>query len=542
MPVAASEIFEFLEQQEPRTVERHVIACPAFGTLRRNLRKIALHLLEPDDQEALSVSNGLQVLLSKWLTVPIPFDHSMLTDVTNTLGQTETVQNRWGSDIRVFYDNALCAANDLSSIENPTREMLRAAIRKLRTQERMFKIYCHRRGRPYFDSILVPPENLPLSEDAFLHSVRDYRESQPFDVLIKFGPLRTRGWGSAPDALLTAPRFSTLFHIVWSGCSDDADFGYDPVSPSTDVPRTDGVSPSASERIRRGPMDWNLQVKRVGEDLGAPAEYTAEDDELRVFRVKKQPTGRRQGLLVQIDEEYGILYPPNSQVLSFDPDSAVREPIDQRIPGETLVEGMFLITPLVDNVDLGGTHAEQGHYSKIWRTKLEQQWQADSESLVARLYDAGLKLVHLNSAIRHWCEPPGTVIHAPQQMKHFEILIRVLGVGNNGNDRQEQKRSLRFWQRAWDEIRRSRGEAIQTGVQEHEIVREQHLVILKKLLPQIREKASVDDYFSLAIPFRDEIKGAFFFRRVRGIEEGFCVPETEFKAIRELTFIDQWRD
>jgi len=53
---------------------------------------------------------------------------------------------------------------------------------------------------------------------------------KPFEVLIKMGPLRSKGWGSAPDAIVSAPRFGTLVQIVWAGCADEDDFGYDPVA------------------------------------------------------------------------------------------------------------------------------------------------------------------------------------------------------------------------------------------------------------------------------------------------------------------------
>ena len=542
MPVAASQIFEFLERQKVGTVDRHEIASATFGTLRRSLRQIALKLCDSDDQEALPVSNRLRVLLCEWLTVPVPFDRSMLSAVEDLLGGAEAVHARWGSDTGALHDLALRAAEDLPSIENPVREKLRTVILKHRSQERIFKVYCHRQARQHFESLFAPTEDSPLSEGTFLHSLRDYCETGPFDVLIKVGPLRIRGWGSAPDALLTAPRFGTLFQIVWSGCSDDPDFGYDPVSPPTVAPTTDEAAPVAAMSTRRGSVEWSTRVTRSGEDPGAIAGYADEADELRVFKGTHQPCDKRPATLVQVDEEYGILYSPHSKVLSFDTSPAAGEPISLRIPGETLVEGMFLITPLVDDVDLGGVRAEHGHYSQIWRARLEQEWRTDASDLIARLHAAGLTLVHLNAAIRHWCKPPGTVIHAPQQMKHFEILLRVLGVDGDRNNSPGQKRPSLFWQLAWNEVRRSRGEAIQTGVQEQEIVEEQQLVILRKLMPQIRDKALADTSFHLAIPAGNDMKGGFLFRKVCGIEEGFGAPETELKVVRELNLIDQWRD
>jgi len=56
------------------------------------------------------------------------------------------------------------------------------------------------------------------------------------------GPLRSKGWGSAPDAILSAPRFARLIQIVWSGCGDEEDFGYDPVAVQGSTARRAGIN------------------------------------------------------------------------------------------------------------------------------------------------------------------------------------------------------------------------------------------------------------------------------------------------------------
>jgi hypothetical protein len=170
---------------------------------------------------------------------------------------------------------------------------------------------------------------------------------------------------------------------------------------------------------------------------------------------------------------------------------------------------------------------------------LEVAWNANAIVLTNRLREAGLDLVHLEAAIRHWCRPPTAVIHAPQQMRHFEILVRVLGLGGGNN--HYFNGAAAWWRSAWNEIRRSRGEAIQAGVHEQEIVDEQLLVILRSLLPQIREKASSNVGFHLQIPDGRDVQGAFLFFKVSGIEEGFLVPETELKKVCDLNTIEQWR-
>lgn len=187
---------------------------------------IVARFSESDDGDSQEVAERLRILLSEWLTVPIPFNSELLESVS-ALGDAKAVETRWGREIRAAYDLACAAASAIQHMENPVRIELRDTIQLLRILGRSWRIYCHRRARVHFESIFAAE---PLAADAFLHSVRDYREAEPFDVLIKVGPLRSRGWGSAPDALLSAPRFATLIQIVWTGCADEDDFGYDPVA------------------------------------------------------------------------------------------------------------------------------------------------------------------------------------------------------------------------------------------------------------------------------------------------------------------------
>jgi hypothetical protein len=73
--------------------------------------------------------------------------------------------------------------------ENPARIQLRDVIRELRSRNRTFKIYSHRRARPHFSSLFVAPGEPALLESDFLSSVREYREAETFDTLLKMGPL-----------------------------------------------------------------------------------------------------------------------------------------------------------------------------------------------------------------------------------------------------------------------------------------------------------------------------------------------------------------
>jgi hypothetical protein len=389
-------------------------------------------------------------------------------------------------------------------------------------------------AEPDFQSILDEAGEIPLENTSFLHSVKDYREAEPFDVLVKVGPLRSRGWGAVPDAILTAPRFSTLVQIVWSGCGDEPDFGYDPVAAASRLTAATGVRPHDTG------ISWIFRLTRSGHDMNGSPEYIPNEDEFQVFRTLNDNRDKRPATLIQIDENHGIFYPPHSQVLSFDPAPDAQESLTRRLPGETLVDGMFIVRHMLGDVQPGELRAEHGHYSQIWKACLVAELRRDTQSLLSRLSQAGLDLVHLRAAVGNWSKPPTTVIHAPQQWKHFEILVRVLGVNFEASHFSGQQRAP-GWQRAWNEVQRSRGEAIQAGVQEQEIIDEQLLAILNRLLPDIRREAEKDEGFLLSIPAGEELNGLVLFHKVCSIERGFLVPHTALKCVCELNTVEQWR-
>lgn len=527
MVVTATQIFDFLDRHSTCSIERYEMSSADFSILRRSLRSIVENLRESDDLEARSISDTLRMLLSEWLTVPVPFDGAILAAV-QALGDPDAFEARWGHDIRVSYDAAQRAAQDLSQNENPVRVKLLALIRELRAAGRTFKIYCHKRAAPHFESLLVQSTDPLLEKAVFFHSVKDYRAAEPFDVMIKVGPLRARGWGSAPDAILTAPRFTTLIQVVWSGCADEPSFGYDPVSLA-------GPAAGPDYGSRGNGVSWKSRVTLSGSPGGV-----FDDDEFRIFRELNVDRDKRRATLVQIDEEHGILYPPHSMVLSFDPALGAQEPLGLRLPGETLVEGMFVIRQNLHDMSLGEVPVEHGHYSRIWKARLAEEYQKDAKGLVMRLYAAGLDLKYLHVAVANWCKPPTTVIRAPQQKRHFEILMRVLGVDFDTSAEPRHRRAS-WWQYAWNEIARTRGEAIQAGVHEHENIEEQLLVIMKRLLPDIRHKAATEEQFSVAVPVEEELQGNVMFDKVCLIEEGFFVPANEIKVVCELNRIEQWR-
>lgn len=535
MPVPTSHLFDFLDAHTSCSIERHEISSNVFSALRRSVRSIVIAFRDSDDLEAQDITFSLRTVMSEWLTVPVVFNGAMLAAL-QSMGDECSVERRWGRDIRLAYEDAVKNARLIQGSENPLRAAVAERIRDLTESGRQFRIYCHSQARVHFDN-LSSAAGMALPSGVFVHSVSQYRNVEPFDMLIKVGPLRSRGWGSAPDALLTAPRFDTLLQFVWTGCSDEAGFGYDPASttvPGTDnAPRAAGAGEASSPALRIG---WaTTQFRSKAEYTDGP-EPIIDADDFELFS-RLPPSGeQRRATLVQIGPDHGILYPPHSKVLSFDSAAAV----EYRLPGETLTEGMFLAIPILDDASLQGVQVEEGHFSRTWKAKLAVEFTSDPDSLIHRLRSNGLDLLVLRSRIEHWCKPATTVIHAPQQMRHFEILIGVLGIDFN-NAAQPGARRAPWWKYAWDEVRRARGQAIHSGFQEQQVEDEKLLTILRAIEPQLRAEAATQAMFEQKIPSGFPLQGHIRFYKIAVVEDGFLAPSGDLRTIHELSTINQWR-
>lgn len=537
MLVTTSRLFDFIDRPS-FTIERYEIASVLFGDLRRSLRSMIVSLYESGDWEGREIADRLRTVLSEWLTVPVRFDDAILTALVQMGGPT-AVEFRWGRDIRAHYEDASRFARNIMCTENPVRAMLAKSIRGYLENQQSFRIMCHRRSRVHIESLSDSSGVIALPENVFVHSVVDYRETEPFLALLKIGPLRSRGWGATPDAVITSPRFETLIQIIWSGCGDEPGFGYDPVSSHlSDCSRVPGKSLVADHHNPILQLNWEVRETRSRDNTVGQYSELPDVNDLEVFNGLTQTTELQRATMLQVDDAHGILYPHLSRVLSIDGDTHI---IDYRLPLETLHEGMFLILPVVADGSLAGLQAEEGQFSRKWKTSLQTEYRQDPEGFANRLRDAGLRLRGLQSRIEHWCIPATTVIPAPQHMSHFEILISVLGVDFDSGS-IANKCLTSWWQYAWDEVRRSRGQAIQMGIQEQQVWDEKMLTVVKSLDAMIRVNLN-NSVFKLQIPMNqsNEIEGILHFYRIIAIEEGLRVPPGELKMLCELNRIDQWR-
>jgi hypothetical protein len=526
MSVAASTLFDFIERHPVCMIDRCEFDMFEFGMLRRNVRQMVTRLRESGDLEALELSERLRCLLSNWLTAPVPFDESLFQQLSGVMGTADRVGTRWGRDIRELYIAALQASHELAGKANPLRETLQEVITKAMMDSQDFQIFCHKAAADYF---------LPLAPlNAFLHSATSYRNAEPFDLLIKVGPLRSRGWGSAPDALLSAPRFSKLVQLVWGGCADEEGFGYDPVV---------ALASAGQKGIRSSPHRRELTVTRTGSSTGMnPDNSGSVEDEFQIFSSLKGRREVRQATLVQIEDENGMLYPPLSSEISFDSSPDAEDPIAKRLIDRNLCEGMFLVRHANHDPSVNEVHAEHGYFSRIWKVRLQTELDRIPEIFCGRLRTRGIDLENLYSAARHWSKSPTTVIHAPQKRSHFEILIRELGIEQAFPAETVNRGRGVWWQRAWSEIAASRGIAIQAGVQGQEVLEGELLATLKLMLPEIRQHAIREgNNFLMIFPDNVGLNGIVFFDRIVSIERGFKAPDNELRVMQEIGNFEQWR-
>lgn len=537
MSMTTTELLKFFSNHQDFIIDRYEINLDIFRKLRHDIYSLLKVISEDTEQDTEDIIIRLRSVISEWLTAPVKFDERV-QDTLHEIGKPFSVGNRWGKDSQTHFEAALKTAKEITNSENPMRSKLKDLIIELHKSERKFYIFCHKRAREHFQSLFDSSDEYCLLDEYFIQSAADYRKTGLFDVLIKVGPFRSAGWGAVPDALFSAPHFDTIVQLIWSDCRDEVDFGYDPVtilSRSTTQSFLPGSASSINLNFPELSINWKKEIKFQQTDTIGIDDPDIFDEFMLFDKITKSSESSR-AVLVQIDDNFGILYPPSFKVLGMHSDS---NNIEYGLPNEILQEGMYLILPVINDENSEGIKGEDGSYAQVWKDKLQEQKQKDIDYLANRLWDAHLYLVGLHSCIDQWCKPATTVIHAPRKEEHFKILIEVLGLNSDNNESKRETR-IPWWQYAWNEIRRSRGEAIHTGFQAHQNDYEKYIAIIPSLDSEIRSNAGKDT-FELKISKSFDFYGVFRFYRVKDIEEGFRVPSGELKSICELDRIYQWR-
>lgn len=524
--------FELARGTPALRLERIVISDAPLSALRVALRRIIGVLCDSEEDELCALATRLQFALGEWLTSPCQFGEETVLFLRSVLGELEDGHRRWGKDIAQSFIDAISAAEALSLRGNRLRQEVGAEVRRLLAGGRTFRIYCRRADKRHFEDAAGP--NTGLQSLHFIHTVREYREASIFDVLLKVGPFRTAGIASTPEALLNAPKFFILEHYVWDKLSDEDGFAADVFEQLVAGRHEDAKS---ADTLTVCGFSWHIDSLSLPDESGwtPPGERDASPsiDDLNIAPRYSGSDPLTRAMLVRIGQDHGLLYPRKGTALVVDGTAAGSALMAQWIPSEEVREDMFLVFPDVEECDVGALVAEPGQYGRQWKRLLRDAIEQNRTATVRELARTGIDLISLGSAVDHWAKPSSSVIHAPQREQHFMMLMKVLA-----NSAPEWKEPL--WKLAWQEIRRSRGEAIVAGVLEHEKLRERLVAALGVLSPMLQERVPAKQDFVLYAPRGSGVSGVFTFKRVAAVEDGFRAPDREMRMVRHVNTFQKW--
>ena len=435
MAVTASQVFRCLEQAPALHVARHEIHCAPFEDLRHAVYRIILGLSDEDYGDT-DIAGGLRSALSEWLTVPVPFSHLHLPALGD-FGDPAITGTRWGDDIRRDLETALSSLQEIRQCVSPLRDALAEELQRAIESGRRWRIYCHRRAAEHFVACCAEIGH-HLDPAAFIHSLRDYRSAEPFDLLIKVGPLRRRGWGAFPASCLNAPRYRDLVQFAWAGTRDETGVGDDPLLASWIGSSTGAADGQHHQTAAGGGLaDTSLAGIRLvsttflhgdqtSRSIGGPSAEGGDLDELHSFSEMVRVAAPRRAWLLHLDNESGILYPPHAEVLLVDFAAVHRATSWKGELSEGSPSGKYLVRADIGDVNLGAHSTERGWFSVRWKRELERRFTCNERDLLWQLRSAGIRLRNLRGCVQHWLLPATTVIHAPQRARYFELLIGVL--------------------------------------------------------------------------------------------------------------------
>lgn len=528
MSLAATKLFQFLSEISGLTIERHEFEDPGFEALRYAIRRCVRQLSESEDAEARDLSSQLAKMMFLWLSAPVCFDNTFVESLENQ-GDPRDLSAKFGIPFTDCINAAVSLARESNEFPSPLCLKTRIVIETLINQGQTFKIYCWQSVRPYFE-LLFQEERIPrLLDEHFIHSAAGYRQSDCFEVLIKVGPLRSKGVSAIADACLSAPKFRKLIQFVWAGCEDENGIGLDPANSSSDyleaMPsgchqelRT--VHRHSSSRNWRSPTSESQQLREA-------------INEFEELAFDPNQSAKFTACLVEVLGGEGWVTTPFADELSFDPRITDDEAVDFRAAANDLEQGMFLIIPRTNEIDVGSLEP-QANLARLWKLRLNEEVTRDPLSLCERLRQEGVRIKHLGAAVRRWAMPANiSGIHSPLIESNFEKLIRVI---------QAQPDDPNWWSLAWAEIQQHNGKARQDGRVEGQINKDLQINALKEQMQELREQARINECFSIAIHHGNQLKGSFECFKIQGVLEGYAVPSGRLREFISISEADEWRE
>ena len=496
MNISASEVIEFTDKNR-QIIKKFCLISNAAAQLRSATRAISTSLYEDEPETAAKVRlAGLRFNTS--LALP-PADFMGLCG----LGAREDVGIRWGHDMQtqcILFETARAYLEQNGTIlESSLANFITEKAEKIGVDN--IKIWCHWREKEQYQSLLSS-NGIELEDKNFLCSIADYRGTSIFGTLVRVGPLREFGWSRLPSILLSAPRYHELAQFVWEGIGDSEHIGQDPFISNIDY--------------------RSLFFETVVEEVISQDELSAEDvsdtheiiDDFVFFNEHRYELPESVPCwLVELASDSGLLLGPGSSQLVFDSTErksavAVRRAAD-------LKQGQYLVIHYI-HADFGPASSRTPRgLAGAWKSALRRMWRQDESGLLSRMRAAGIKLRTLDGAVRHWMSEEGVTIRAPQSRDNFKRLIeRVLPPDCLGN---------KTWKHAWQEIRRSRAEAIKDGTAAVGLVTDELVDGLNKR-SDLQNSAKDMDYFEIALDPSGGLEGILQFFLIERISRDFRAP------------------
>jgi len=534
MNTSCTEILDHIAGIECFQRERHELYLLPFSNLRKSVRTIASKLEEvsevrPLEEHVIKIRN----LMAEWLSTPVIFNNE-ITKVIENLGKTDEVRDKYGAELSSSCSMALAAAAVLQTQENPMRVLMQRLVAEQIKEGMRIKILCDYRQQDTFASAISNICPKDRSEHMFVTSLANYCQSSVFDTLIKTGPLRTWGWASAPEAIINAPRFKKLIQMVWAGNSDEPDFGcINLESASRIVNDQKKLSPENTINICNG-IIWNTKrIESVADEKKDELQIQEHENEL-FTHYDSASEETQKALFVLIGPDQGIFYPPNSQVLSYDTSLGLKDPVQVRCVSDELLPGAYIIIPILkDQPEQEVLNNVEDHTSEIWKHQLRKEYCASKNQLCTILEYKGIKLENLLGCIERWSQPASNVISAPQSKEHFEKLMIFLGLNN--------EKGIEWCKRAWDDVRRSRGEAIQDGRIAHDEMETELACVLNHDIENLKKQLQNNESIKYKIPTWSKLVGDLHLYRITNIQDGYRVDSNELYKYRNPKDIQRWR-
>ncbi|RQA44847.1 hypothetical protein IPC491_08065 [Pseudomonas aeruginosa] len=467
----------------------------------------------------------LRFEMQKWLTSPLMPDVGLFQRCG--LADDGRIRQQWGGQAAQTVEqlkDLIARYAEEGSVLNTEFVRLFVDLVGEYAEDRI-RIWCHHKERDLYRDLL---EGLAeLDDGVFVSTLAEYRKSSPADALIRFGPLRTRGFGSVPEALITSPSYRRLVRLVWAGLEDEDRFADDPVLPSHNYLV---ILPSVRNTI-------------TGNQGGVTVPPGTEPADDLVYLDQKAPTGKtlHRSVLVEFPAEYGVLLRPGSRLLVLTPSRTDAEAIGYRHIGDVEVGDYLLIHDA--DADLGevSVDATKAPLAALWKKALADTWRRHPGVCAQKMQQAGISLLDLSRAVQKWTAMNGTVIRAPLRKKHFEALLTKVLDPELIPPVVVKGRTVAGWRRAWAEVESTRVTAIQHGVVENAIVNEQLVAELRKDLPAIRDMISLDDVYRHQLPAVCGLTGSVAFKPVISLSPDFAAPAELLGKSLKLPIAEQFR-